>query len=242
MTSDIHSLSGAYAIDALSDEEAAEFREHLAGCAVCREEVAGLRAAAARMGASREVPPSPELRERVLAAARRTPQEPPRPTVAATPAEPARRRPWVPRVLVAAAAAVLVAAIGVGVGVLGSDDAPDGPATLATGVTQVFEAPDRRIAEVETDHGTVRVAASPGRNEMAVDARELESPGEGRVYQLWSVADDGAVSVGLLDDDTVGASMPMPSPGTQVAITVEPAGGSPEPTGEPVVQVDPASL
>ena len=241
MTSDIHSLSGAYAIDALSDEEAAEFRQHLAGCAVCREEVAGLRAAAARMGSSQEVPPSPELRERVLTAARRTPQEPPRPTIAA---EEQRRRRWVPRVLAAAAAAVLVAAIGVGIGTLGGDDdGPGGPTTpLADGVTQVFEAPDRRVAEVETDHGTVRVAASPGRDEMAVDASDLESPGEGRVYQLWSVADDGAVSVGLLDDDTVGAAMPMPSPGTQVAITVEPAGGSPEPTGEPVVQVDPAAL
>jgi anti-sigma-K factor RskA len=235
MTSDVHSLSGAYALDALSDEEAAEFRRHLADCAVCREEVAGLRAAAASMGASQRVAPPPELRARVLSAALRVPQQPPRATV--TPI--ARRRSWTTRALVAAAAAVLVAAVGVGVSRIGGDD--PGP-SLASGVTQVFEAPDRRLAEVRTDQGTVRVAASPSRDEMAVDARGLEAPDEGRVYQLWSIDSDGAVSVGLLDDDTVGASMPMPAEGTQVAITLEPAGGSEQPTGEPLVQVDPTTL
>ena len=45
--SDIHALSGAYAIDALDDVERARFERHLAECADCRAEVASLREAAA---------------------------------------------------------------------------------------------------------------------------------------------------------------------------------------------------
>jgi anti-sigma-K factor RskA len=36
--------------------------------------------------------------------------------------------------------------------------------------------------------------------------------------------------------------MSMPSAGTAVAITVEPAGGSPRPTGDPIVVVDPEAI
>ena len=39
-----------------------------------------------------------------------------------------------------------------------------------------------------------------------------------------------------------GASMEMPGAGTEVAITVEPAGGSEQPTTEPIIKVDPASV
>ena len=47
--SDIHALSGAYAVDALDDLERAGFERHLAGCAACRAEVASLREATAAM-------------------------------------------------------------------------------------------------------------------------------------------------------------------------------------------------
>ena len=36
MSDDLHSLSGAYALDALDDDERADFEEHLARCATCR--------------------------------------------------------------------------------------------------------------------------------------------------------------------------------------------------------------
>ena len=44
---DIHALSGAYAVDALDDDERAQFEAHLAGCPSCRSEVDSLREAAA---------------------------------------------------------------------------------------------------------------------------------------------------------------------------------------------------
>ena len=39
MNDDIHSLVGAYAVDALDDAERARFEQHLAACAECRAEV-----------------------------------------------------------------------------------------------------------------------------------------------------------------------------------------------------------
>mgnify|MGYP001075161223 CR=1 FL=1 len=38
MSTDLHTLSGAYAIDALSEEEARQFDRHLEECPSCREE------------------------------------------------------------------------------------------------------------------------------------------------------------------------------------------------------------
>jgi anti-sigma-K factor RskA len=233
MSTEIHTLSGAYAVDALSAEEAALFRAHLEECAVCRQEVQELREAASLMGASEASDPPVALKRRVLAEVDRTPQQPPKVTAIG-----ARRRRFAPKLVAAAAAVVLVGGVAVGIGQLGGDD----EAPLAAPVSQVFEAPDRRLAEVETDRGTVRVATSPARGEMAVDARDLEPLDDEHVYQIWSVAGAQPSSVGLLDDEVNGASMPMPDPGTEVAITIEPAGGSEQPTTDPLVQVDPASV
>lgn len=63
---DAHALSGAYAVDALDDDERAAFEAHLAECAECRAEVAGLREAASRIADTTAVAPPARLRERVL--------------------------------------------------------------------------------------------------------------------------------------------------------------------------------
>ena len=85
MAADPHSLVAPYALHALDDEEAHAFEEHLAACERCREELAGLREAAAGMAYGAEGPaPPPELKERILAQARSE-----RPNVASLPA---RRR------------------------------------------------------------------------------------------------------------------------------------------------------
>ncbi len=64
--SDIHALSGAYAVDALDDIERASFERHLGGCATCRAEVASLRETAAALGDDVALAPPPELRAAVL--------------------------------------------------------------------------------------------------------------------------------------------------------------------------------
>ena len=44
-----HTLIGPYALDALDDGERADFERHLAECATCRDEVAGLRRTVVRL-------------------------------------------------------------------------------------------------------------------------------------------------------------------------------------------------
>jgi anti-sigma-K factor RskA len=237
MSTDLHTLSGAFAIDALSAEEAEQFRTHLEGCAVCRQEVRELRAAAARMGEIEAVAPPAALKARVLTAADRTAQRPPK-VVGLGEGEPGRGRRWLPRLAAAAAAAVVVVGAAVGIGQIAGEDGT----SLQAGVVQVFEAEDAHTAEVDTSHGAVRVATSPARGEMAVDTSGLQPLDSEHVYQLWSIADGTPTSVGVLDDPGEGASMEMPATGTQVAITVEPAGGSEQPTTDPIVAVDPAEV
>ena len=65
--SDIHALSGAYAMDALDDLERAQFKRHLAQCPECAAEVESLREATAMLAETTAVAPPPELRARLLA-------------------------------------------------------------------------------------------------------------------------------------------------------------------------------
>ena len=208
MSTEPHTLSGAFVLDALSPEEAEQFRRHLQSCAVCREEVRELREAAARLGAVEAIAPPLELKTRVLAAA---------------------------------AAAVVLAGGAIGLNAVLTDD-EGGQSGLEAAVVEVFQAPDAHVAEVETSHGPLRVATSPGEDEMAVDTSDLVALDQEHVYQLWAIQDGSPVSVGVLDDPKSGAAMELPETGTTVAITVEPAGGSKQPTSEPIAQVDPAAV
>ena len=233
MSNDLHTLSGAYALDALSAEEATEFRSHLAGCPACRDEVTELRDAAARMGASEALQPPTGLRARVLEAASRQPQLPPKVPVRAG------TRRWLPRVVAAAAAVVVVIAGAIVVRQLqGGTEAPMSPA-----VSQVFTASDAHRATVETANGgRLTVATSHRLNRMAVETDKLPRLGREQFYQIWAVHGAAMTSAAVLADVKAGAAMAMPGPGTKVAITIEPAGGSRQPTTKPIVMVDPARV
>jgi anti-sigma-K factor RskA len=233
MTIDLHTLSGAYALDALSAEEAEEFTRHLAQCEACREEVRELRAAAARMGEVEAVAAPPALRARVLAAADKQPQLPPR----VTPIGAARSRRLLPWLAAAAAAVVVVIGGVIGVAQLRGPDQQPGES-----VSQVFEAADAHTRTFTTaDGGRLRVATSPETGRMAIATKALR-PLHHESYQAWTLHNGQATSAGVLDDHAAGAVMQLPAPGTTVAITIEPPGGSKEPTSKPIVVVDPSSV
>ncbi|MEO6145426.1 MAG: anti-sigma factor [Dermatophilaceae bacterium] len=63
---DIHTLSGAYAVDAVDAAERARFEAHLTDCSECRDEVASLRAAAGELASVTLASPPPSLRAAVL--------------------------------------------------------------------------------------------------------------------------------------------------------------------------------
>lgn len=108
--SDIHKLSGVYAIDALDDIERARFEQHLATCEDCRTEVTSLREAAAMLSETSAVTPPLELRSTVLAGISQVRQLPP--VVPPAPARSTGRR-WFPLLV----AAVVLAVVSVGASV-----------------------------------------------------------------------------------------------------------------------------
>ena len=239
MSTDLHTLSGAFALNALSAQEAEQFRRHLDECQACRQEVRELQQAAARMGADEAVAPPPYLKARVLAAADRTPQQPPRPGGGGTVVEVPPHR-WGRRLLLAAAAVVLVVAGGIGIGQLGGSEEQ-----LAAGVVRVFEAEDAHTAEMPVEaagrEGRIRVAASPELNQMAVDSDELPPLDDEHVYKLWAFQGEQMQLVGVLEREK-GAFMGMPTPDTEVVITVEPVDGPDRPTTEPIMRVNPSEI
>jgi len=63
--------AAAYALGALEEAEAARFKEHLARCPECQEELSALRSVVGTLASSAEpVAPPPEMRERVMAEVR----------------------------------------------------------------------------------------------------------------------------------------------------------------------------
>jgi anti-sigma factor RsiW len=173
--SDIHALSGAYAVDALDGEERAQFERHLAGCDTCRAEVASLQETAALMAETTATAPPPALRDRVLAGIAGVRPLPPAATVTAL--EPRRRR----RATVWLAAAAAVVAIGGG-GVVWSQVHDGGSCDR---FCQVAEASDAHTYTVHLGDATASVVVSRQRNEAYIDTHAMPAAPAGKEYVLW---------------------------------------------------------
>lgn len=242
MTDDeLHDLAPLHALDALDDVERRRFERHLATCDRCTATVAELRATAAELADAVAVEPPPALRARVLAEVAGTPQVPGGAATTGAPggAAGAGRRPsaeharWRPAAALAAAAAVLALVLGGGWVVTDLADERDRAQELAA----VLAAPDARTATLEGEPGaTLRVVWSPEADAAVVVGAGLADPGEGRVYELWALAPDGPRSAGLFepgDDGIVRRRLDLPAePAGGWGVTIEPAGGSPQPTGD----------
>lgn len=233
---DIHALVGAYAVDALDPDERARFEEHLGDCADCRDEVASLQEAGAMLSALTETMPSPSVKERLMAevsTVRPLPPETPRPTNIET-----RRRRWLPAALVAAAA---VAVVGAGAVVVQPWDRDHGTEQQMTATEQVLQASDAEEVALDLDGATAKLVRSPELGKAVLVTQDMPSAPEGKVYQLWLQDDAGAmVPAGLMPD---AANQELLLDGdaasaTGAGITVEPDGGSEQPTSEPIALFD----
>ena len=228
MNAEIHALSGAYAVDALSEDERVLFEAHLATCAACREEVDSLRGAATLLGESVAVPPPPSLRDAVLAGISEIRPVPP--LLETSTVVPLRRRRFT--ALLVAAAAVVTLGAGTAVWHPWND-----ATTQVSLADQVLQAPDasRVQASVGAAHLTLVRSASLGRAVIQTDG--LPVPASDRVYELWlqNAAGD-MVPAGLLPRSTDQTFVLSGDAATAQAagITVEPAGGSPRPTSRPI--------
>jgi anti-sigma-K factor RskA len=231
--SDIHALSGAYAIDALDDVERARFARHLADCADCQTEIDSLREAAALLPETTAVEAPASLRASVLDAIDEVRPRPP--VVTATPVRSRGRRG---AALVAAAAAfIAIGGVGATVWHPWSDDSSQQQPPAAQ---QVFDAPDAEIWSKRLDDGgTVTVARSASLNQAAVRVHGMAPAGEGRQYQLWLQHGSEMVSAGLMPEgsDATVLLEGEPTSADGFGITREPTGGSDEPTRPPVALI-----
>jgi anti-sigma-K factor RskA len=212
-----HSLVAPYALDALDGEEERAFEEHLATCEQCREELAGLREAAASLayGAAGPAPPS-ALRERILTQARAERQN--------VISLPARRSRWAAPV---AAAAALAAAVALGFGVWSATR----PASTDA-FAHVLAQPGAQVVPMD-GRGAVAVAPD-GSAALALSVPRAPS---GKTYEAWVIQRGTAKSAGLFagSDRTSVLHLDRPVPrGSVVAVTLERAGGVDQPTQQPL--------
>jgi anti-sigma factor RsiW len=230
--SDIHALSGAYALDALNDLERAEFDRHLATCESCRAEVASLRDAAGHLADASAAPPPAHLRAQVLAGAQLVRPLPPQTT------EPSRRR-WRIPALVAAAAALFA---GVGVGVTAEWRPWEQPEKIQlTLADRVRQAPDAQSwTQSLPTGGSVTVTRSRSVGAAVWQSTGLKALPSGRVYELWLQAPDESLKPAGLFSAADGEVV-MRGDATEAigaGVTEEPSGGSPAPTTKPIAFID----
>lgn len=255
MSPDLHHLSGAYAVDALDEHERLSFEQHLAGCPDCRAEVAELTSAAHALAALNEVTPPAGLRESVLSGITKVRPLPPvdtgvdgsqRSADAATttgghrPDGGTRRGvvvPFVRRTSTWLAAAAAAVAITVG----GLTWAPwsEGPASP---YDQVVAAADARTVTSTKDGTVATVTYSRQLGRSAISVTGLPPLPEGQTYQLWyGSADQKFTGAGLFDTDASGRASAVlegdANAAAAVGVTVEPAGGSAQPTSAPIMMM-----
>ena len=230
---EIHALSGAYAMDALDDFERARFEAHLAACAECRAEVASLQDAAATLSTVTAVAPPAAMRAKILADIKTVRPLPP--VVARIEAR--RPRRWTNLVAAAAVLGVLGGGAVVWNDVTGSNSSQPPSATDA-----IRLASDVQFVSTKLPQGArVDLYRSLKENGAVIVTHNMPDAPNGRVYQLWLQNAAGKmISAGLMQSGGNRAVLLKgdAARSTGAGITVEPAGGSTEPTTAPVALLD----
>ena len=262
---EVHAELGAYSLDALSPDESAAIDAHLSTCDSCRAELRAMREAAASLSAmapTRIMDPdrSAGIRQRLLDRARRdgTATD----AVIDSRSETRPRRAALPWWLAAAASiAFIVAVMQHGSVVRERDDARVALAAESLRVAQLRDTLAERervlLALAGADVKVVDLVASNRRpnarmfwaqatNTWTMFAHDMPAPPAGRTYQLWLITRDGQrISAGTFAPDPAGSAVvsaqyPLAPDALQtIAVTDEPAGGVPQPTGEIVIAGQP---
>lgn len=239
LNNDVHTLTGAYVLDALSELERRAFEDHMAGCPACTQEVAELRETAARLGLAASTVPPPDMWNRVRTATTQIRQL----TPIATEPVLIRAKRWPLRVAILAAAASLLGAAAVGVGwITSNQDLHDQLAQSQTEVQRiqnVLSAPDAHVSSGDVGDGNVTAVASKSRDEMVVLVRGLPKLPNGRVYQAWFLKGDKPISAGTLaaSSGSMVSSLSAAQGAENLAFTLEPINGSTQPTSTPIAKM-----
>jgi anti-sigma-K factor RskA len=253
--------AAGYALGALPDEERRAFENHLDGCADCQRDVTEFARVTEGLPQTLALEPLPfGLRARVVATATAGPRQVPQNTAPIGRAPAAR-----PLLAWLAAAASIAAVVAGALAFNGWREAAELRAALSRAQQQgealerqiaalqesanqareanaVLGASDlARVdlaGQAEAPIATGRVLWSQSQGLVFV-ATNLPALPPGRVYQLWVVADK-PLSAGVVVADAGGRMSvvnagPVAGPPKAFALTVEPEGGRPSPTGPMVL-------
>jgi anti-sigma-K factor RskA len=248
MNVDVHTLTGAYALDALDDVERQRFERHLSGCAACMQEVTEFRATAARLAAVAAARPPDGLRPGVAEIIATTRQQPPITKGASAGADVSRR--WMVRLVAAAAAIGVAAAITLGAVGLHTQlqlDAAQGQIarlhSLYAPLDTILGAQDALVSNgIGVHGGAATVAVSRKLDEAVLFAFDMPPLPRSASLQAWVVGNGDPRSLGLFQPGANGTLAPLTFTGLhgaqEIAVTVEPARGSLQPTTNPMLLFD----
>jgi anti-sigma-K factor RskA len=220
---------GAYVLGALDEREVEPFREHLATCVACREEVARLQEVTDSLAiAVPRAEASEDLRARLMTVVRGE-AELLRAAGDAADRPPARTRSvWRWRVLPAMVATGALAA-GVLIGAL----------ALNTGSSQQTRVIQAMVLPPAGRNATAALRKVGSHVELQVTG--MPAPALGRIYEVWLKVGsrppeptDALFSVTGQGNGTVGVPGDLQGV-SKVMVTEEPAGGSLKPTHSPVI-------
>ena len=252
----IRDLTAAYALGALSPEEIQRFEAFLATSPEAEREVAELREVAALLALGQaDAVPSPDLRERVLARVSQGKVTP------ISGGGAAAGRGGVPPFYWGALAASFFVAAGLGLSLSGvRKDLAALRETVASTQATLAE----RQRQLEAREATLNSILEPGvklyqltasgdpepgvqlfwdqqRNTAIIHGFRLKPVPTGREYQLWFIKDGKPIPSVTFKPEATGhvkiEKIPVPGGGSlsAAAVTVEPVGGSQQPTSTPIL-------
>jgi len=249
---DPSTLKGSYALGAVDPDEVAAFEKHLAEHAETRNEATELSDTAVLLGlAVPPVAPPASLKASLMAQLDATPQLPaetpaaqPAPPLLAGPAETRARARWGARPVVALASAAAVIGLIAGGGAIATsvfqNDQRQEQADLFAAINA---ASDSQRRSVELADGTATLVWSDDLSASALIVDGLDPLPSDKDYELWYIGESGIRSAGILAADgsrtwrVLEGSMEA---GDIVGVTVEPRGGSEQPTTDPIIKIESA--
>jgi anti-sigma-K factor RskA len=250
---DPHTLAGAYALSALGDADRARFERHLSGCPSCAQEARGLQEATSRLADTLAIQPPDGMRERVMAAAARTRQNPPvtEPARAAWPARvglpgQAVWRVWGARrgrrwgILIAGGSLAIVLALG-GLA-FHTEQQLNQMRDRSRAIAAVLNEPDAAMMTVPaTTRGSATIVMSHQARALVFTAARLPALPSSQRYELWLMGPDGLRAAGMLPQPRAGMTAPVIvsglRSGDEFAVSAEPVGGTSHPTSRMILQV-----
>ena len=239
-------MAATFVLDAQPPEERAAYLDHLEVCDVCHQVVREFQATADLLpSALEEQAGSPSLKGRILAEAAADLSRQDRPAPESTPGE-RRLRNWrwpgwfSPRPA-AAMAALMLAIVGVGIWnvvLWGQVNQQDQTLEVQDRLLEAIAAGARTSLLSGTEaapQASATLIQEPGVRSAFLLVNGLPSLPESQDYQVWKITGDGPSGAGIFEvTDSMGQLVILPADffgADAVGVSIEPRGGSPQPTG-----------